>query len=88
MNRIIKPLAVGGMAAALSLAALTPSQARDAWVAGAAGFAVGAAVGAAAANNAYYYDRSYAYAPGYAYDSYAYAPGYEDRKSTRLNSSH
>ena len=78
MNWIVKPLAVGGMAAALSFAALTPSQARDGWAWGAAGFATGLAVGAAAANsNAYYYDRPYAYAPGYAYDSYAYAPGYD-----------
>src|SRR5712692_7822616 len=77
MKWIVKPLAVGGMAAALSLAALTPSQARDGWAWGAAGFATGLAVGAAAANaNAYYYHRPYGYAPGYVYDSYAYDNSY------------
>jgi hypothetical protein len=75
-----------GLAGALALAAATPTEARSgraaaAIGAGVAGFAIGTALGAAAANNyAYgpygYYDGfygGYAYAPAY---TYGYAPVY------------
>ena len=83
---IAKPLAVLGMVSALAIAAATPSDARSgrnaAIAAGVGGFAVGAVVGAAAANSSYgYYGPGYgssAYYGGpaysYGYDSYAYAP--------------
>ena len=85
MNRFVKPIALLGLAGAMTVGALAPqAEARNGrWVAGAAGFAVGAAVGAAAANaNAGYYDRGY-YAPGYAYEpayapAYAYEPAYDN----------
>jgi hypothetical protein len=68
-------LALGG---AVIAGSVTESSARSwrPWAAGAAGFAVGAAVGAAAANanRGYYYGPGYAYEPGYAYgEPYAYA---------------
>jgi hypothetical protein len=80
MNTFAKSALVVGAVGALALGSMTSSEARSGrWVAGAAGFAVGAAVGAAAANGAYY-DGGYYGGPGYAYDSgydaYAYAPGY------------
>jgi hypothetical protein len=74
MNRFVKPIALLGLAGVMTVGAFAPqAEARNGrWAAGAAGFAVGAAVGAAAANaNAGYYDRGY-YAPGYAYEP-AYA---------------
>jgi hypothetical protein len=79
MNTFAKSALVLGTVGALALGSMTASEARSGrWVAGAAGFAVGAAVGAAAANSAYYnggyYDAGYAYAPGY--DAYAYEPAY------------
>lgn len=84
MKALIKPAAILGLAGALTLGSITASDARSrGWIAGAAGFAVGAAIGAAAANasyynGGYYYGPSYAYDPGYAvaYDSYAYSPTY------------
>jgi len=79
MNTFAKSALVLGTVSALALGSMTASEARSGrWAAGAAGFAVGAAVGAAAANSAYYnsgyYDGGYAYAPGY--DAYAYEPAY------------
>ena len=89
MNRFAKSALVLGAVGAIALGSMTSSEARSGrWVAGAAGFAVGAAVGAAAANAAYYnsgyYGAGYYYGSGYyaagyyepTYDSYAYAPGY------------
>lgn len=88
MNRFVKPIALLGLAGAVTVGAFaSQAEARNGrWAAGAAGFAVGAAVGAAAANSSYYnsgyygggyaYQPGYAYAPGYAYDSYAYEPAY------------
>lgn len=87
MNVFVKPALALGLAGALALAVATPSEARNgrnaaAIGAGVAGFAVGAAVGAAAANsNRAYYGEPYGYygyapAPAYVYDnSYAYSPG-------------
>ena len=67
---LAKPAIVLGIAGALALGSMTASQARvRPWVAGAAGFAAGAAIGAAAANSGYYYGDGY-------YDSYAADPGY------------
>jgi hypothetical protein len=90
----VKPALVLGLAGAMALGSITASDARGrGWVAGAAGFAVAAAIGAAAATaNNYYYAPgygAYAYAPGYAYNpgyaytgdpaySYGYAPGVAD----------
>jgi hypothetical protein len=79
MNRIVKPAAAVGLAGALALAAISPSQARPlGWAAAGIGLAAGAAIAGAAAANAATYP--YGYEPGYAYDpyygSYAYAPGY------------
>jgi hypothetical protein len=86
MNTFAKSALVIGTVSALALGSMTASEARSGrWVAGAAGFAVGAAVGAAAANAGYYnsgyynsgyYDAGYAYAPGY--DAYAYEPAYSE----------
>lgn len=100
MNTFVKPALALGLAGALALAVATPSEARSgrnaaAIGAGVAGFAVGAAVGAAAANNnRYYYGEpygSYGYAPAPAYvDSYAYSPAptyYADPGVTYYNSS-
>ena len=67
--------AVLAFAGALATTAATPSFADSRWGYAAGGFAVGAVVGAAAANaNArYYYGPGYAYYPyGYAYYPYAY----------------
>jgi hypothetical protein len=88
MNRFAKPALALGFVSALALAVATPSEARSgrnaaAIGAGIAGFAVGTALGAAAASNyAYgpygYYDGyygGYAYAP--AYPTYGYAPVYD-----------
>ena len=77
-----KPLAVLGLVSAIAVAAATPSEARDgrnaaAIGAGVAGFAVGTAVGAAAAtsNRGYYGERAYGYYGEPAYvEGYAYAP--------------
>jgi hypothetical protein len=78
MKHLLKPAIVLGIAGVMTLGSLSASQARvRPWVASAAGFAAGAAIGAAAANaNSYYYDGGY-YDGGYydtAYygDSYAY----------------
>ncbi|MBX9828596.1 MAG: hypothetical protein K2Y27_26855 [Xanthobacteraceae bacterium] len=87
MKALAKRAAILGVAGVLTFGSMTASEARDrAWIAGAAGFAVGAAIGAAAANasyyNAGYYNGDYyadepAYAgPAYGYDSYAYSPTY------------
>ena len=90
-----KPLAVLGLVSAIAVAAATPSEARDgrnaaAIGAGVAGFAVGTAVGAAAATSnrgyygepaygyssrGYYGERAYGYYGEPAYvEGYAYAP--------------
>jgi hypothetical protein len=82
MKAFVKPAIVLGIASAMALGSMTTSEARvRPWVAGAAGFAVGTAIGAAAANSAYYGPRyyrpgyaAYGYAPGY--DSYGHAPAY------------
>jgi hypothetical protein len=82
MINFAKPLAMLGVAGAIAIAAVAPSEARDgrnaaAVGAGVAGFAVGAAVGAAAANanRGYYGQPAYGYYGEPAYvDSYAYAP--------------
>jgi hypothetical protein len=88
MNRLVKPALALGLVSALALAVATPSEARSgrnaaAIGAGVAGFAIGAAVGSAAAsaNRGYYYNEPYAYSGGPAYygepayvDSYAYSP--------------
>ena len=85
MTRVTKPILALGLAGALALAVATPSEARNgrnaaAIGAGIAGLAVGTAIGAAAANNSYYYNRPYGYygAGPYAYDGggYAYEPAY------------
>jgi hypothetical protein len=76
--KIVKAIAVAGVASLIAIAAATPGQARwggNAAAAG-AGFAAGAVVGSAAANNA-----AYGYGPGYygpGYGAYAYAPGYAE----------
>jgi hypothetical protein len=67
-----------GLAGAMALGSMTASEARGgrnaaAIGAGVAGFAAGAAIGAAA-NGGYGYNGGYYGDPGY--DSYAYAPGY------------
>jgi hypothetical protein len=83
MINFTKPLTVLGLAGAMALAVATPSEARSgrnaaAIGAGVAGFAVGTAVGAAAAsaNRGYYYgEPAYGYYSEPAYvDTYAYAP--------------
>jgi hypothetical protein len=87
MKAFVKPAIVLGIAGAMALGSMTASEARvRPWAAGAAGFAAGAVIGAAAANSAYYGPRSYSpgyatygYAPGY--DSYAYEPGYNSYSS-------
>lgn len=73
MRMLGKTAIVLGMAGAMALGAMSPSEARGgrnaAIAAGVGGFLAGAALGAAAANaNAGYYG------PAYGYDSYAYAP--------------
>lgn len=81
LKTVAKGLATLGVAGALAIAVATPSQARwyhrdDAAAAG-VGFAAGAVVGAAAANNAYYNSGYYGpayYGPGYG--AYAYQPAY------------
>jgi hypothetical protein len=78
MRLLGKTALVLGLAGAMALGSMTASEARGgrnaaAIGAGVAGFAVGAAVGSAAANNGYYGSPGYAYS---GYDSYAYAPGY------------
>ncbi|MBX9845983.1 MAG: hypothetical protein K2Z80_29685 [Xanthobacteraceae bacterium] len=80
MKALVKPAVILGVAGVLTLGSMTASEARyRGWVAGAAGFAVGAAIGAAAANASYYNAGYYAggyygYEPAYAYDSYGYSP--------------
>lgn len=82
MMALVKPAAILSLAGALTLGSMTASEARSrAWIAGVAGFAVGAAIGAAAANAsdynaAYYYDPSYAYDPGYAVAYGSFSPTY------------
>jgi hypothetical protein len=84
MKTIFKLAGAAVLTGAIALAVATPSEARNGRNAAAiGGFAVGAIVGAAAANaanrNYYggpgYYDSGYAYGPGYvAEPSYAYEP--------------
>ncbi len=82
MRLLGKSAIVLGIAGAMALGSMTASEARSrAWVAGAAGFVAGAAIGAAAANaNAGYYQPGYGsygyHQPGY--NSY----GYYDRPAT------
>ena len=76
MRLLGKTALILGVAGAIGLAAIAPSEARGgrnaaAIAAGVGGFAVGAAIGSAAANN--YYGPGYGH---YGYDSYAYAPAY------------
>ena len=78
MQAIVKPAIVLGIAAALALGSMTPSQARvRPWVAAGVGLAAGAALASAANANAYHngYGPGYYYGPGYA--GYAYSPYYE-----------
>jgi hypothetical protein len=89
MRTFMKPAAILGIAGALALSAMTPSEARVRSLAAAGiGLAAGAVIAgtAAAANSAYYgpgygayaYDPGYAYEPGYTYEVapvYS-APGY------------
>ena len=78
MKPFMKTAMAAGVAGALTLAAASPSLARNNWAAVGAGFAAGTFVGAAAANaNArYYYDEPYGYAvPGPVY--YETVPAYE-----------
>ncbi len=76
MRLLGKTAIVLGMAGAMALGSMTASEARGgrnaAIAAGVGGFAAGAAIGAAAANNGYY-GSGYG---GYGYDSYAYEPAY------------
>jgi len=83
MNTIFRCATAAALTGAISLAAATPSEARNGRNAAAIGFGVGAIAGAAIAGSAYnngyygYYGQpsyAYGYAPGYAYDSYAYEP--------------
>ena len=65
MKSIVKPAIVLGIAGALALGSMTPSQARvRPWVAAGIGLAAGAAIGAAAANANGYYGYGYAYSYG------------------------
>jgi hypothetical protein len=79
MKTITKSVMLLAVAGTLAISAATPSFARNGRVAAAAGigFATGALIGAAAANNnAGYYDEP---GPGYAYypaPDYAYEPAY------------
>jgi len=71
MHAIVKPAIVLGIAAALALGSMTPSQARvRPKPAAGVGLATGAAVASAPAANAYRY--GYDYGPGY--EAYGYAP--------------
>ncbi len=79
MKPFVKSVAALGVIGALALTVATPSEARSRWAPAAAGFAVGAIVGAAVANsNGRYYDgyayESYPYSPSYGYDAYGYEP--------------
>jgi hypothetical protein len=83
MNTIFRYATAAALTGAISLAAATPSEARNGRNAAAIGFGIGAIAGAAIAGSAYnngyygyYGEPGYAYsdAPGYAYDSYAYEP--------------
>ena len=72
MKAIVKPAIVLGIAGALALGSIAPSEARSrGWVAAGIGLAAGAAIASAANANAYYYGY---YGPGYA--AYAYDPYY------------
>jgi hypothetical protein len=98
MKMFIKYAMAATLAGSLAVAMATPSQARhgrNAALIG--GFAAGAVIGAAAANNYYgpgdgYYDDGYAYAPdyagAYAYEpapNYYYGPRYDYNRSDRSN---
>jgi hypothetical protein len=78
MKTMIKPAVVLGLAGALALGSMTPSEARSrAWVGAGIGLAAGAAIaGAAVAANSGYYGGYYGGYGGYGYDAYAYDPGY------------
>jgi hypothetical protein len=72
---MLKPAIVLGLAGALTLGAMTSSQARvRPWVAAGIGLAAGAALASAAAANAYYYGPGYSYHP--VYPVYGYGPYY------------
>ncbi len=84
MRLLGKSAIVLGVACAMALGSMTALDARNrgAWVAGVAGFAAGAAVGAVAANaNASYYGPGYAYEPAYTYEP-AYPVYSYDRNAT------
>ena len=77
ISKISAAIVLGG---ALAMAAVTPGSARSwhrgaGWAAVGAGVAAGAIIGAAAANNGYYYGNPYYGGPYYG-DAYAYEPGY------------
>ena len=73
MKTIGKYAAAVTLAGLLAATAITPSEARNGrWAAAGVGFAAGALLGAAVANN-YYYGPGY-YAPGYYGPAY-YGPG-------------
>ena len=81
MKAFVKPALVLGIAVALALGGMSPSEARgfQPFVAAGIGLAAGAAIAGAAANSIYYnggyYDSSsYGYGPGYG--AYSYDPGY------------
>lgn len=84
MNVLVKPAMILGLAGAMALGSMTPSEARSGrtWAAAGVGFAAGAMLGAAAANanRGYYYNEPYAYAPGPTYSGYSepvyVEPGY------------
>lgn len=72
MKALMKPALVLGVAGALALGAMSPSEARvRPWVGAGIGLAAGAIIAGAAVNSAYY--NGY-YGPGYG--AYAYDPGY------------
>jgi hypothetical protein len=81
MNVLVKPAMILGLAGAMALGAMTPSEARNGrWAAAGVGFAAGALIGGAVAANAnrgYYYNEPYAY--GYGERAYGYSePVYVD----------
>lgn len=76
MNVLVKPAMILGLAGAMALGAMTPSEERNGrWAA--AGALIGGAVAANADRGYYYYIESYAYAPGPTYYGYS-EPVYVD----------